>query len=75
MIKRIKYKEIEDLKKAKTFAQYSTKFQFFGKWKQHVKKMKVIKEKGKFLEQQTKNKQLKSIFEQIKEKICTQIMI
>ncbi len=70
-IKRLKNKEIEDLKKAKTFSQYTAKFHSFLGWKQYVKKMKTIKEKAVLLENKTKAKQLTSVVAEMKQKIGT----
>jgi hypothetical protein len=40
VIKMLKNKEIEDLKKAKTFHQYSIKFNSFMEWKQYIRRLR-----------------------------------
>ena len=50
VIKVLKNKEVEDLKKSKVFHQYSLKFQAYMEWKQHVKRIKVNRERAYFLE-------------------------
>jgi len=46
----MKNKEIEDLKKAKTFHQYSVKFNSFMEWKQYIRRIRSTRERGYFLE-------------------------
>jgi hypothetical protein len=70
-IKALKNKEIEDLKKAKVFHQYSLKFRNFVEWKHYVQYMKVTRQKGVLLEERTKKKMMRGVVEQIKEKLGT----
>jgi hypothetical protein len=46
-VKRLKNKEVEDVKKSRLFCQYSLKFQTFLHWKQHTRKANTARTKAK----------------------------
>ena len=45
-VRRLKNKEVEDLKKARLFCQYSLKFQQFLQWKQQNRRAKHDRERA-----------------------------
>ena len=67
-IKKMKNKEIEDLKKAKLFHKYSLKFQTFIEWKQYIRRVKNTRQRALVLEEKTKKSILVNIIDKIKEK-------
>jgi hypothetical protein len=45
-IRRLKNKEVDDLRKSQLFSQYSLKFQSFLHWKQHTRKARLDRTKA-----------------------------
>jgi hypothetical protein len=68
-IKRLKNKEVEDLKKSRLFCMYSLKFQTFIHWKQHTRKAHTGRARAKQIEQAVAKRTAGKAFLAFREKV------
>ncbi len=68
-IRRLKNKEVEDLKKSQLFSQYSLKFQSFLHWKQHTRKARLDRLKAQTITKAAANRATSACFAAFREKI------